>query len=315
VTRVAIVGAGVMGANHARVLATIRSAEVVAVVEPDPANGRSLARSIGVPLRPLDGLAEVADAAIVASPSQTHAEIGEQLLADGLDLLIEKPLATTVADARRLVTAARAHDRIVMVGHIERFNAAVLGLPEVVSDPVHIEFTRVGPYTPRITSDVVLDLMVHDLDLARMLAGSPFVGMSAIGRSVHSGQTDLACALLTAESGLTVSLTASRAGQTKVRRIEVTQRDSFVVADLLRQDIKIHRLSHNEYLSEGGSRYRESGVVEIPYLERTGEPLRTELEHFLDAVRGHVRPAVDSGDGLEALRLALEIGETIEKAW
>lgn len=313
--RVAIVGAGVMGVNHARVLDTIRSAEVVAVVDPDPVNGRSLARSIGVPLRPLDGLAGIADAAIVATPSQTHAEIGDRLLSDGLDLLIEKPLATTVADASRLVATARANDRIVMVGHIERFNAAVLGLRDVVSDPLHIEFTRVGPYTPRVSSDVVLDLMIHDLDLARMLARSPLVSMSAIGRSVHSTQVDLACALLTAESGLTVSLTASRAGQTKMRRVEVTQRDSFVVADLLRQDIKVYRLSHSEYLSEGGSRYRESGVVEIPFLERTGEPLRAELEHFLEAVQRHARPAVDSRDGLEALRLALEIGESIEKAW
>jgi predicted dehydrogenase len=313
--RVAIVGAGVMGVNHARVMSTIRSAEVVAVVDPDNAKGRPLARSIGVPLRPLDGLAEIADAAIVATPSETHADIGDQLLAEGLDLLIEKPLATTVTDASRLVAAARTNDRIVMVGHIERFNAAVLGLRDVVSDPLHIEFTRVGPYTPRVSSDVILDLMIHDLDLARMLARSPFVSMSAIGRSVHSRHIDLACALLRAESGLTVSLTASRAGQIKARQIEVTQRDSFVVADLLRQDIKVHRLSHNEYLSEGGSRYRESGVVEIPFLERTGEPLRAELEHFLDAVRRHGQPAVDSGDGLEALRLALEIGESIEKAW
>jgi predicted dehydrogenase len=315
VTRVAIVGAGVMGVNHARVLDTIRSAEVVAVVDPNPAKGGSLARSLGVPLRPLDGLAEIADAAIVATPSQTHAEIGDQLLADGLDLLIEKPLATTVADASRLVAAARANDRIVMVGHIERFNAAVVGLRDVVSDPLHIEFSRVGPYTPRVSSDVVVDLMIHDLDLARMLARSPLVSMSAIGRSVHSTQIDLACALLTAESGLTVSLTASRAAQIKVRRIEVTQRDSFIVADLLRQDIKVHRLSHSEYLSEGGSRYRESGVVEIPFLERAGEPLRAELEHFLEAVQRHARPAVDSRDGLEALRLAVEIGESIEKAW
>jgi predicted dehydrogenase len=314
VIRVAIVGAGIMGVNHARVLATIRTAEIVAVVDSDEAQGRSLARSIGVPMRPLDGLGRIADAAIVATPSQTHAEVGDRLLAEGLDLLIEKPLATTVADASRLVAAARAHDRIVMVGHIERFNAAVTGLREVVSDPLHIEFTRVGPYTPRVLSDVVLDLMIHDLDLARMLARSPFVGMSAVGRSVQSTQVDLACALLTAESGLTVSLTASRVGQTKVRQIEVTQRDSFVVADLLRQDIKVHRVSHHEYLSEGGSRYRESGVVEIPFLERTGEPLRAELEHFLDAVQRHVRPAVDCDDGLEALRLALEIGELIEKA-
>jgi predicted dehydrogenase len=312
--RVAIVGAGIMGVNHARVLGTMRCAEVAAVVDPDETRGRALADSIGVPLRPVAGLAEIADAAIVATPSETHADVGLSLLAEGLDLLIEKPLATTVADASRVVAAARTTDRIVMVGHIERFNAAVLGLRDVVSDPMHVEFTRVGPYTPRVSSDVVVDLMVHDLDLARMLARGRFVDVSATGRCIYSGQIDLACALLTAETGLTVALTASRAGQTKVRRIEVTQRDSFVVADLLRQDIRVHRLSHNEYLSEGGSRYRQSGVVEIPFLERAGEPLRAELEHFVDAVRHRARPAVDSSDGLEALRLALDIGELIQKA-
>ena len=312
-TRVAVVGAGIMGTSHARILRTIPGVELVGVV--DAATERAEAVAVPLDIAPLslDEIADRADAAILAVPSHLHAEVGCSLLRSGVDLLVEKPIATTADDARRLITTAAAHDRVLMVGHVERFNSAVLGLTHLVHEPVHLEFTRTGPYSSRISSDVVLDLMIHDLDLARLLTGAKgFSRMHAVGGSVYSGQLDHATCLLVTEDGVTVTLTANRVGQNKIRTIEITQRDNFVSADLLRQDINVHRVEHSEYLTEGGARYRQSGFVEIPFLERIGEPLRVELEAFLTSVSQRTPPPVTGEDGLAALELALQITALIE---
>jgi predicted dehydrogenase len=307
-TRVAVVGAGVMGTNHARVLSNIPGVELVGVVDPDSERASAVARSLHTDILELEQLAGRVDAAVVATPSQTHTELGCILLDAGVDLLVEKPIATSVEEGRRLIDVAAANERVLMIGHIERFNAAVLGLDKLIDDPVHIEFTRASPFSARITSDVVLDLMIHDLDLARKLSrAKTFTSMHAVGSAVHSEQIDLASCLLTADNGVTVTLTASRAGQNKIRLIEITQRKNFVTADLLRQDINVHRVAHSEFTSDGGTRYSQSGVVEIPFLDHTGEPLRVELEAFISAVNDRSRPPVNGEDGLAALELALRV--------
>lgn len=313
-TRVAVVGAGVMGTNHARVLRTIPEVELVAVVEPDPVRAGAIARSVAADTLSLSELVGRVDAAVLATPSETHAELGCILLEAGIDLLIEKPIATTAEQGRRLIEVAAANDRILMIGHIERFNAAVVGLRKLVEDPVHLEFTRASTFSPRISSDVVLDLMIHDLDLALVLSGARrFTEVYAVGRAVHSAEIDVASCLLVGDNGVTVTLTASRAGQNKIRSIEVTQREAFLSADLVRQDLNVHRVAHNEFVSDGGTRYSQTGVVEIPYLDRLGEPLRVELEAFIKAVDQGVEPAVTGADGLAALELALRVSELIGK--
>ncbi len=311
-TRVAVIGAGVMGTNHARVLRTIAGVELVAVVEPDPQRAAAVARSVAADAVSIHELAGRVDAAVLATPSETHAELGCQLLESGIDVLVEKPIATTVAQAQQLIKTAAAHDRVLMVGHIERFNAAVVGLCKLVEEPVHLEFTRVGAFSPRISSDVVLDLMIHDLDLALLLSGAgSFTGVHAVGRRVHSAEIDIASCLLSGDNGVTATLTASRAGQNKIRSIEVTQRETFLSADLLRQDLNVHRVAHNEFVTAGGTRYSQSGVVEIPYLDRLGEPLKVELEAFLAAVEQRTEPPVTGQQGQAALELALQVSELI----
>jgi predicted dehydrogenase len=316
VTRVAVVGAGIMGANHARVLHRLPEAELTLVVDPDEQRGRALAASVGAGYS-ADPAAvpEVAEAAVVAVPSEAHVDVGVPLLRAGVDLLVEKPIATTVEDADLLVEAARANDRVLMVGHIERFNPAVLQLDDIVQDLLHLELTRMGPFSPRVTADVVLDLMIHDLELALALAGSDVERVEGMGRRERSDSLDLATALLQFRNGVTATVTASRVGQTKIRRIELTQRANFVVLDLVRQDLTLHRVDHNEFLAEGGARYRQSGLIEIPFLEHRGEPLVLELEHFLQCVVHRRPPRVPGVQGRRALELALAVRRSAESPY
>jgi predicted dehydrogenase len=314
VTRVAVIGAGIMGSNHARILQTTPDAEIVAIVDPDPLKAQALAKAYGAPGfsdaagdADVRAVAAIADAVVVATPSHTHADVGVAFLRAGLDVLVEKPIASTVEHARRLVEAAEANDRILAIGHVERFNPAVLELNRLVVDPIHIELTRMGPFSPRITSDVVLDLMIHDLDLACSLAGSEVAAVQAMGRVVRTSELDVVTALLRFENGVTATVTASRIGQTKVRQIELTQRANYVLVDLVRQDVTIHRVDHSEFTSEVGTRYRQSGLVEIPFLENRGEPLALELADFLAAVRTRTPPRVSGTQGLRALQLAIHV--------
>jgi predicted dehydrogenase len=306
--RVGIVGAGIMGSNHARVLAAIPQAEVVVVADPDAERGQRLADHIGARFEPrLDVLPGRVDAAIVATPTETHAEIAASLMESGLDVLVEKPVAPTVEEAKDLVTVARKHDRILMVGHVERFNPAVLELDRYVDGLIHVDVRRVGSFTPRIATGVVLDLMIHDVDLINSLAGGEPVTVSSLTRRVRSESEDIATCVLTYASGVSASLTASRVSQSKQRQIELTQQTNVVVADLLRQQVTIHRVEHAEYVGEQGARYRQSGVIEIPYLEHQGEPLLLELKHFIDCVGNRTQPIVGGQEALTALSTALRI--------
>jgi predicted dehydrogenase len=307
----AIVGAGIMGVNHGRVARTIKDFRTTMVCDPDEERAAALAVSIGAKYTTdLDDAIAACDAAILATPSHTHGDLGERILLAGRDLLVEKPMATTVADAARLIEAAHAHDRVLMVGHVERFNPAVVELTALVNDPIAIEITRVGPYTSRVLADVVLDLMIHDVDLARALAGAEVVKHHSITRVVRSGDHDIACALLLFSNGVAANITASRVSQNKIRRITVTQRENAVVADLLRQQVEVHRIEHSEFLADGGVKYRQSGLVEIPYLSQYGEPLMHEIAHFAECVVNRTVPRVTGEDGLAALRVCLELRDS-----
>jgi predicted dehydrogenase len=311
VTKVAVIGAGIMGSNHIRVLGTIPGCTVVAVVDPDRGRSAALAGAVGAePLTAVEDVVGMAEAAVVATPSDTHADVGVALLTAGLDVLVEKPIATTVADAQRLIDAAAVNQRVLAVGHIERFNPVVQELVRSLDAPIHLELTRTGPFSPRISADVVLDLMIHDLDLAVLLAGSAEITrIQAMGQRVRTPTLDIVTAMLRFSNGVTAALIASRVGQTKIRRIELTQADNFVSADLIRQDVSIHRVDHTEFLSSGGARYRQTGLIEIPFIENSGEPLAQELRHFFECVRNRKQPENSGAVGLRALELALEVRE------
>jgi predicted dehydrogenase len=307
VLRLGIVGAGIMGANHARLAGAVRDATVTCVADVDPERAARLAGAVGAQVASIDDIAEHVDAAVVAVPSELHHDIGLGLMKAGVHVLVEKPLATTIEDAEAMADAADANGVTLMVGHVERFNPAVLELDRLLGDVAHLAAARISPFSPRIREDVVTDLMIHDLDVVRSIAGCPVVDVRAMAMCVRSDVEDLASALLRFENGMTANLIASRVGQQKIRELRITQAHEYVTVDLVRQDVTINRVENAEFLSAEGARYRQSGIVEIPFLEHQGEPLLLELQEFVRAASTSTPPRVTAADGVEALRLVARV--------
>lgn len=298
-----------MGRHHARILASMRDVELVAIMDPDIDRARMLCASWGGTAA--DSLAALPDldAVVVASVTPSHAEVAIPLIERGVHVLIEKPLAPSAAEAERIVAAADAAGVTLAVGHVERFNPAVSALMRLVGSSVFMQFDRLSPYTPRVGDSVVFDLMVHDLDLACLMAGSEPESVCAAGTAVFSDTLDVASAVLRFPGGAVASISASRATQDKVRRISVSERDRFLVADCLRQDIVIRRETVSEFLDDEGGTYRQASVSEIPYIDRSAEPLASELRDFIDAIREERPPRVDGKAGVVAVRLAEQVEE------
>ena len=306
--RFGVVGTGIMGSNHARIASQHRDVELVAVVDPDRERAERLASAYGAkPYADVSECTDLLDAAVVATPTEHHRDVGVALLDAGVHTLVEKPIAATTAEATDLIAAAERSGATLTVGHVERFNPAVLELDNLVREPLHITATRVSPYVERVTVGVVLDLMVHDLDIVTTLARGSVTRVQASTLTVRSDSEDLATALVEFDNGVSATLTASRIGQQKIRQLTITEPDDFVEVDLLRQAVTIHRVAHAEYLSSEGARYRQTGVVEIPFLEHRGEPLALELDEFVHAIAERRRPRVTGEDGRAALQLALDV--------
>jgi predicted dehydrogenase len=306
--RLGVIGSGIMGTNHARVASSMPEIDLVAVFDADRNRSQSLAAAFGaVAAADVKELAGMVDAAVVATPTEFHAPIAHELIEAGVDVLVEKPIAPDVDTARRLVDAADAAGRILMVGHVERFNPAVLELGSLLDEVIHIDARRISSYSPRIRDDVVIDLMIHDLDLVTMISGGAASEVMSVVRAPRSASADIASALIAFENGITASLTASRVGQNKIRQIDLTQAENYVTLDLLRQDVTVQRVQQSEFSSDHGRRYRQVGVVEVPFLEHRGEPLALELRHFAECVETRATPRVTGEDGLRALDLALRV--------
>lgn len=317
-TRLAVVGAGVMGANHIRVAKVQAVVDLVAIVDGDLVRAEA-ARGDDSSIQCFSTVDELiasglAEAVIVAVPTPFHHEVVSKCLAAGLHTMVEKPIAATLEEADDLIERAAAADVVLMVGHVERFNPVIMELANHIGTPIHIEADRVGPFSDRVKDTVVLDLMIHDLDIVRMLAGAPVVDVTAVGRSTRSSELDLVSAHLLFANGVTATLTASRIGQQKIRQVLVTTEDSFITADLLRQDIAINKVAHIEYVAEGGARYRQTGVVEVPFIENRGEPLALELREFIAAINEKREPLVDGRAGRDALELVGRVHQVVRGA-
>lgn len=305
--RAAVIGAGMMGRHHIRILGGMPDIKLVAVVDGDADRAAASAAPSGASwFATVTDLPDI-DLAVVAVPTPAHKPVAVELLGRGVHVLIEKPLAPSPEDARAIVDAAAAAGVVLAVGHVERFNPAVMALARLVEQPLYMQFERLSPYTPRIGDSVVFDLMVHDLDLACMLAGGAPVSVETAGVTVFSDTLDIATALLRFESGCVANVTSSRATQDKVRRISVSERDRFILADCLRQDVQIRRETRSEFLDDAGGTYRQASVTEIPYLDRRSEPLAAELRDFIEAVRGEHAASMDGAAGLLAVELARKV--------
>lgn len=310
--RVVVFGAGVMGSHHVRVLGGEPGIQVVAVVDPDVSRAAALGATVGatgLASAPLDdpaALAGLADAAIVATPTPTHAPVAHALISAGIHTLVEKPIALTPDDGRALSAAAHANATLLMVGHVERFNPAVRYLADTEEQPLDLSIRRISPYPGRIRDSVVMDLMIHDIDLALTLMDGPPTAIHAAARSVDSDGLDIAHVILEFPHGV-ATLNASRSGQQKIREIAVTYPDRFVLADLIRQDVVVSRMAAVSFESTRGQALQQSGFIEVPFLSGRGESLANEHAAFFQAIRLGEPSPVPPEDGVMALELAGEI--------
>ncbi len=301
--RVAVVGAGSFGRHHLRVLKQSPHATLAAVVDNNPERAQAAAAEFGcaalTDLRELSGLA---DAAVIAAPTSAHAEIGCNLLENGLDLLIEKPIAADHASAQRLVETAERHGRVLQIGHLERFNPGVTALKKVVNIPLFFEVHRLSLFSPRsLDVDVVLDLMIHDLDIVLDLVGEVPSEVRAAGLIILSDKVDIANVRLAFPGGCVANLTASRVSTERVRKLRLFQPHQYVSLDYERQQAAAFTVSEHQRIGF------ENLIVEKQ------EPLRLEVESFLDSVLTRQPPRVTGRDGLRALDTALDILDKIEE--
>ena len=294
---VAVVGCGHMGALHAAKLAAMPGIDVVGVVDVDPARARALASKIGCEAHADPAaLPARAEAAVIAVPTESHADIAQRCLARGMHVLVEKPIASSVDEARALMAIARREDRLLQVAHIERFNAAYRSIASRIDRPMFIDAERLASFKLRgIDVDVVLDLMIHDLDLALALVGRNVERVSAIGFGVLTDGIDIANAYLEFDNGCIANLSASRVSQQPSRKYRVFQHNVYLSADLQAGRLR-------------GVRQNEGRIDQADESFEACDALALQDEAFVQAVRGERPVAVSGEDGARALALALDVG-------
>ncbi|PYR56471.1 MAG: hypothetical protein DMF85_16505 [Acidobacteria bacterium] len=304
--RVAVVGVGHLGRHHARLLAEIPSAELVAVV--DTVADRAAAAAAATGAKALGDYRELlgqVDAVTIAVPTELHRDIARPFLERGTPALVEKPLSRSLAEADDLIAAAEQSGTILAVGHTERYNPAVAAVLPLVTSPRFIEVHRLGAFPDRsLDIDVVFDLMIHDLDIILALVRSDVTAIEAVGVPVLTPRYDIANARLRFANGCIANVTASRISRERVRKIRFFQPDAYISIDYVAQEVEGWRLVRRD----GGRPSIEGGPLPVS----REEPLRRELEDFVTAVRDKRPPLVTGHDGRRALALAQAIAEKME---
>ena len=297
--RIALLGAGSFGRNHLRIVRESPSAQIAGVFDIDPQHAGACDCRV---FESLEELAANADAAIVATPTVTHADLGCRLIELGLDVLVEKPIAHDPAAAERLVAAAARHGKILQVGHLERFNPAILALESVITRPLFFEVHRMSQFSPRsLDVDVVLDLMIHDIDIVLSLMRQPPAEIRAAGISILSSKVDIANVRLEFAGGSIANLTASRVSTERIRKLRLFQPHEYISLDYSRQD---------------AARFHVDAAMKIDFTPLPivkDEPLRLELESFFECIRTRQAPRVTGEQALAALQVAHAILAKIEE--
>jgi len=319
--RVGVVGTGSLGFHHARILRDVPETEMKGVFEIRPERAEEVVRELGVVAHAaLEGLLDDVDAVVVAVPTIHHEAVAVAAVERGIHVLIEKPMAPDLGAADNILSAAQETGALVQIGHVERFNPALLAAEPYLEQPLFIESHRIAPFVPRSTDvAVVLDLMIHDVDLVCGLVGHPIQDIAAAGVPVLTPNVDIANARLTFQGGAVANLTASRVSVERMRKLRLFQRSGYISLDLaegtgeflrLKQDLPF--LSGKAELAGGIPESGMAGLVErIPLKGEKVEPLRSELESFRDACLGRRTTAVSGVDGREALAVTLSIEERI----
>ena len=302
--RVAVIGVGHLGQHHARLLSAMPGVDLVGVVDTSAERGQEIAAKYGTEaFTSPSALAGRVDAVSIAAPTSAHVTLALPLVEAGVPVLVEKPIAFSLEEADRLLEAARRRGTMVATGHTERFNPAVVAALPLVTEPRFIEIHRLGTFPERsLDIDVIFDLMIHDLDLLLAVVRSEVVSIEAVGVNVLTPRADIANARLRFASGCIANVTASRISRDRVRKARFFQQRAYVSIDYAAQEVEMYRLVPGE-----GRPVIQGGRVEVA----NEEPLKRELEDFVDAVRTGRAPGVTGQAGRDALALATRVADTM----
>lgn len=305
--KTAVIGVGYLGRFHAEKYATLPDSELVAVADVHQEAAQAVATELGVEaVADYRDLLGRVDAVSIVVPTRLHHTVAKAFLEHGAHVLVEKPITVTVEEAEDLIRTADAHGRILQVGHLERFNSAVLALEDVLKTPLFIESSRIAPFKPRGTDvSVVLDLMIHDIDIIQSVVRSPITKIDASGAQVLSQDIDIANARLQFANGCVANITASRTSLKTERRMRIFQQDAYIAVDFGDKKLTVYRKSDKEMFP---------GVPEIASQEtafQSSDALKAEIGTFLDSIRNGTPPVVSGEDGKRALETALEIGRLL----
>jgi virulence factor len=312
--RVGVIGVGVMGERHCRVYSGLRNVDLIGIADLNADRGEAVAANYETQyFEDYQKLLNEVDAVSIATTTPTHFDLAMDVLKHDVHVLVEKPLTETLAQGEQLVAEAERRDKILMVGHIERFNPAYLELKHVIEGKrlMAVNVQRLSSFDSSNTDvDVVLDLMIHDLDLISDLLGREFEGMTGWGRSLSTNAIDHAVANLSFKDGPIVTLMASRITEQKVRTLEVIADGTYIEVDLLSKTVMMHRRTFPQYIDEQASKYRQESVIECIHVPMV-EPLLLELRHFMECVSNGTPTSVPGKDGLYALQLAHLVAEQV----
>jgi len=315
-----VVGVGAFGRNHARIYKQLElqgeAVRLLGVVDPNLNRADSAGREFGCrsfgSLEQLVTTHSEVQAASVTVPTVHHLDVARTLMEAGVDALIEKPLASSLEEADQLIALAKVKKRVAQVGHLERFNPAVRATIPLLTKPMFFEVHRLSAFTPRaLDVDVVLDLMIHDLDIVLAFVDSPVQEVRAVGLAILSGKTDIANVRIEFASGCVANFTASRVSTERIRKLRFFQPRQYISIDYSRQDVLVFTVGDDRESQMMPSVNPHIGMMKPPIVGE--EPLHAELKSFLDAVRTRATPVVPLADGRRALALALEIVDRIKQ--
>ena len=306
--RIGVIGVGHLGEYHVQKYRTMKGVELVGVVDIDADRAAEIAQRYDAQAYRLDEILELVDAVSLAVPTESHFSVAKEILSHGIHLLIEKPITYDESDADRLIHMARSRELVLQVGHVERFNPAVMKMESLLTQPIFVESHRMNLFTVRGTDvDVVLDLMIHDLDIILHMVQSDVREVHAVGMSVITQKTDIANVRIIFQNGTVANLTASRVSNQPLRKIRIFQPDAYISVNCYKKEITVTRLddnSHTELFPQ---------IISNKMKYPDADPLFDQLSAFIYAVRAGTEPVVTGEDGRAALKIALAIIDQIEK--
>ena len=306
--RFGIVGVGHMGSYHLNVVSSLATHELVGIYDSRPENAAQKAELFGTrAFASYEELMGECEAVTIAVPTHLHYEIAKQALNAGKHVLVEKPVTLDLAQAEELIKLAEERNLILQVGHVERFNGAVMALSNIVTDPLLIQTRRLNPFSGRVLdTGVVLDLLIHDIDIVVNLVGKPVVRHAAFGNCITGKQEDIAVVELQFEGGCIATLTASRLSQYKERALTVMQKNNFLILNYGTQEIEIHRQGNSVTVTAPDEiKYSQESIVERVFIHKDN-PLKSEHLHFYNCIVGKEKPLVAGYTDLSTLKIALD---------